>query len=83
MTKQCNNCMERVEAKIVNAKKPMFDGTDIDRVYYSAFGDTKYSDKNVLPYGEEIQDHKQVEVKKAYIEALDKYIRAKVVVPGK
>ena len=39
--------------------------------------------KNVLPYGEEIQDHKQVEVKKAYIEALDKYIRAKVVVPGK
>ena len=41
--------MERVEAKIVNAKKPMFDGTDIDRVYSSAFGDTDNAENNVLP----------------------------------
>ena len=37
----------------------------------------------MLPYGEEIQYHKDVEVNKAYIEALDNYIGAKVVVPGK
>ena len=28
MTKQCNNSMERVEAKIGNANQPLFGGTD-------------------------------------------------------
>ena len=50
--------MEPVEAKIVNATQPLFDGMDPDRVYYSDFGDTKDSDDNVLPYGEEIQYQK-------------------------
>ena len=39
--------------------------------------------KNLLPYGEEIQDHKEVEVNEYFIEALDHYTGAKVVVPGK
>ena len=47
--------MERVEAKIGNAKQPLFDGMEPDRVYYSAFGDTDNTDENVLPYGEESQ----------------------------
>ena len=51
MTKQCKNFMEHVEAKIGNAKQPLFDGTEPDRVYYSDFGDTKYSEDNLLPYG--------------------------------
>ena len=46
MTKQCKNFMERVEAKIGNYKQPLFDGTDPDRVYYSAFGDTEDADDN-------------------------------------
>ena len=50
--------MERVEAKIGNSKKPMFDVTEPDRVYYSDFGYTDYADNNVLPYGGYIQDHK-------------------------
>ena len=37
----------------------------------------------MLPYGEYIQDQKEVEVKKAYIEELDDYIVFNVVVPGK
>ena len=37
----------------------------------------------MLPYGEDIQYQKEVEVNEAYIEALDKYIGSKVVVPGK
>ena len=61
----------------------MFDGTDPDKVYYSAFVDTFNADNKVLHYGEDIQDQKEVEVNKAYIEALDNYIRAKWVVPGK
>ena len=58
ITKQCKNSMERVEAKIGNSKKPMFDVTEPDRVYYSDFGYTDYADNNVLPYGGYIQDHK-------------------------
>ena len=37
----------------------------------------------MLPYGEEIQYQKEVEVNKEYIEGLDKYIGAKFVTPGK
>ena len=58
MTNHCNNFMERVEAKIVNATQPLFDGTDPYRVYYSTFGDTKDADQNKLFYGEYIQDQK-------------------------
>ena len=44
--------MEHVEAKIGNAKQPLFYDTDPDRVYWSAFGDTDAGDENMLPYGE-------------------------------
>ena len=72
-----------MEDKVRNSKKPLFDGTDPDRVYYSAFGDTYDADKNLLPYGEEIQDHKEVEVNEYFIEALDHYTGSILVVPGK
>ena len=75
--------MECVEAKIGNSKEPLFDGIYPEIVYYSAFGDTKNADDNFLPYGEEIQDQKEVEVNKDYIGALENYIGTKLVVPGK
>ena len=50
--------MERVEAKIGNSKKTLFDGTEPDRVYWSDFGDTDNADDNMFPYGEDIQDQK-------------------------
>ena len=37
----------------------------------------------MLHYVKEIQEQKEVQVNKAYIEELDNYIGAKVVVPGK
>ena len=83
MTKQCKNFMERVEAKIVNSKQPIFDRTEPDRVYYSAFGDTGDPQENLLTYEEEIKKQKQVEVHQSYIEELYNYIGAKLVVPYK
>ena len=77
------NFMERVEAKNLNTKIPLFYVTELYRVYYSVFGDTNDADNNILPYGEDIQYKKDVEANEAYIEALDNYIGAKLVVPGK
>ena len=54
--------MERVEAKNVNSKQHLFDGTYPERVYCSAFGDTDDAEYNVLHYSEDIQDQKEVEV---------------------
>ena len=50
--------MEHVEAKIGNSKKPLFDGTEPDRVYYSDFGDKDNSDDKVLLYEEDILEQK-------------------------
>ena len=75
--------MKHVDAKIVNAKQPLFDSIDPDRVFYSYFVDTYNSEKNVTPYEEDIQDKIKVEVNEFYIKALDNYIRAGVVIPGK
>ena len=72
-----------MEDKSGNDKQHLFDSTDPERVYYSDSGDTNNDDDNVLPYGEDIQYHKEVEVNEAYIEALDNYIGSKVVVTGK
>ena len=83
MTRQCQNFMEPVEAKIVNAQESLFGGTKPDRVYYSVFGGIYDAGENVLPYGEEIQDQKEVDVNEAYIEALDNYIGDKLVFPDK
>ena len=82
MTGHCNNLMKHVEAKIGNAKQPLFDIKDPDRIYYSYFGDTEDADKTLLPYGEEIQDQNDVVVNKSYIESLDNCIGYKVVVTG-
>ena len=49
LTKQWDNSIEHVEDKVGNSEQPMFDGTDIDRVYSSAFGDTDNAENNVLP----------------------------------
>ena len=83
MAKHCKNFMKRVQDTIGNSKQPLFYCTNSNRVYYSDLGATNNSDKNLLLYGEYIQYHKEVEFNKAYIEVLDNYIGAKVVVPGK
>ena len=77
MTKQCKNFIERVETNIGNAKHNMFDGKELGKVYDSDFGETDNADNNLLPYGEDIQDHKEVEVNEVYIVALYNYIGEK------
>ena len=62
MTKQCNNFMERMEAKIGNYNQPLFDGMHPDRVYCGAFWYTNDADDSLLTYGEEIQDQKDIEI---------------------
>ena len=57
--------MELVEDKIGNAKEPLFDGMNLYKIYYNAFGDNGNADNKVLPYGEESQDHNEVEVNEA------------------
>ena len=79
MTKYCKNFIKNVVAKIGDSKQPLFGVTDPERVYYSDFGYTKNVDDKILPNWEEIQYQKEVEVNKAYIEALYNYIGSKVV----
>ena len=52
--------MEHVEAKIGNSNQPPFYSTDPERVYFSASEDINNSYNNVLTYGEDIQDQKDV-----------------------
>ena len=51
MTKQCKNFIECMKDTIGNTKQPLFNGKYLDRVYYSDFGDTDNSYKNVLLMG--------------------------------
>ena len=51
MTKQWKHFIEHMKDNIRKDKQPLFDGTDTDRVHFSAFGDTNYTDNNMLPYG--------------------------------
>ena len=54
MIKQCKNFMECVESKIGNSKQSLFDGTEPDILYCSAFGDTNNAVEKSLTCGEEI-----------------------------
>ena len=62
MTKQCNNFMERVEAKISNAKQHLFYGTEPDRVCYSAFGYTNDSEKTCYLMGKRYKIRKRLKL---------------------
>ena len=83
MVASCNQFMETVESKIGNSRLPNYDSKEPCSIYFTTFGEDYDVDDNALPYGEEIQDIKMNEIDDAYIDSLDKYIRAEVVVPGK
>ena len=50
--------------------------------YYAPFDCEKIEDDTITPYGNEIADVKTEEVNETYLEQLDQYIGAKVVIPG-
>ena len=79
----CKKYMETLETKIGNSRLPSYDAKEPGRIYFTSFGDDYDLDDIVLPYGEEIQDLKTTEIDDAYIDSLDKYIGAEVVVPGR
>ena len=83
MNSQISRFMESVEERIGNQKQALYDGNNPGHIYYAAFQDDVRNDEVVLPYGDELIDAQEMEINEAYIESLDNYIGAKVVIPGK
>ena len=75
--------MQSIEERIGNHRQPIYKAMQPDSIYFDTFDDDLDSDLNVLPYGDELVDAKTDEVNDAYLEALDNYIGAEVVIPGK
>ena len=78
----CVNFMASVEQKIGNHKDPLFVHDKPDLIYYEPFGDTPIEDETILPYGDEIETAKTLNIDEEYLESLDEFIGANVVIPG-
>ena len=83
MKDETSKFMISVESIIGNSREGIFDNTIPSSIYYNAFGDDTDADDNVLPYGDELMDAKTETVDEAYLEALDSYIGAEVVLNNK
>ena len=83
MKKDTDNFMTSVNDKIGNHRQPIYDGDNPGHIYYHAFDDSIDDDANDLPYGDELIDWKTFETDDAYLESMDEYIGAEVVVPGR
>ena len=55
---------------------------DPQQIYYQSFNDSDDNDQNDLPHGTYLIDLKTVNIDEPYLESLEKYINAKVVVPN-
>ena len=75
--------MESVEANIGKTKQSLYDGIQLDKIYYFVFDDDVDSDDVFLPYIQEIIYQKTWEVDKAYMETLEKCIVTNIMVPEK
>ena len=80
---QMTKFMSNLESKIGNHRIPEFDPNVPSSIYYDAFGDKFDDDAVDLPYGEEILDMKTTEIDESYLDSLDEYIGANVVIPGR
>ena len=83
MIAQTSHFMKSLEDKIGNHRQPLFNINAPASIYFDAFNDPIDSDENVTPYGDELIDVKTEQVDDAYLDSLDTYIGAQVVVPGK
>ena len=75
--------MANVHAKIGNEKQPIYDDENPTAIYYNAFNDPTDSDDTILPYGDDLDNQVIQEIDQSYLDTLDTYIGARVVVPGK
>ena len=80
---QMEKFMTNVETKIGNSKLPVYDREHPNKIYYDLFIDDYDYDDVVLPYGHELIDTVPSEINEPYLESLDNYLGAKVVLPGK
>ena len=72
-----------LESNIGNHKQGIFKPAAPMDIYCDAFGDDNDIDENVLPYGDELIDAKTETVDEAYLESLDAYLGAEILLPNK
>ena len=75
--------MECAESNNGNTKQPLYDGIQMNKIYYYVFDDYQYVDGAALQYGQEINDQNTEVFYEAYVEDLDKYIGNHVMEPSK
>ena len=71
LKEECMKFTESIKSNIGNIKQPLYDGIQPNNIYYLAFDDYIDIDDMVLPYGQDIKDHKTDEVNKEYVESLE------------
>ena len=79
---QCMKFMDQVNSRIGNFKTPNYDNSHPEHIYFNTFGDEPDADDVVEPYEGEIEEQKLAEIDDAYIESLDNFLGAQVVIPG-
>ena len=83
LKEQMTKFMRNVNERIGNAQQPSFDAMKPNDIYYNAFHDLPDDDQNILPYGDELTDVKVEEINNSYLDSLDEYIGAEVVIPDR
>ena len=83
LTKQnCEKFMASVHEKIGNHREPLFTELTPGKIYYDVFNEEINEDTLDLPYGDEYTDAIPDEIDQPYLDQLDQYIGANVVIPG-
>ena len=75
--------MDCVQERIGNTREPIYNNIYPQQIYYNAFNDPVEDNASELPYGEETHEAKLEDVNDRYMEALDGYINAEVIMPDK
>ena len=83
LKRRTNIFMDCVQTKIGNAKEPIYNNIYPQQIYYDAFDDPIDDDQLSLPYGEKLHQATLEEVDETYLESLDEYINAEVIMPNK
>ena len=72
-----------LEKHIGNYRQPSFNVNNPTEIYNDVLGIPSHLKETTLQYGDEIIDSKVEEINQAYLDSLDEYIGAEVVVPGR
>ena len=75
--------MTSLEPLVWNYREGVFQPTSPYLIYYDAFRESSDNYENVLPYGDELADAKSETVDKSYLEALNNYIGAEILLADK